>query len=266
MIEKFTTYCRYVKDYIKFNEYYFLFISFQYVVCKKTTKKDRIYKSTLGTFLSRKGSLDFQFANYGYEWNVKSFILNNYNRYTVFLDIGANIGTYSFLLASKGLRCFAFEPVDDNYQAMKVNISLNNMDDKIVAFPYGLGSENRKEHFIFDPLNTGASHRTLYETEEYCRNHHWKMIFGEIKLLDDVSSDLKINKDDRILIKIDTEGMELSVVGGARDFLSQHTDYLIIMETIHSDIHKIKTFFSSIGDFDYQMIDEKNIAIQKVIG
>jgi len=256
---KIITFGRYLIDYIKHGEFLFIFISIKYTLFKKTSCKTRLYKSSLGLFISRKHTIDFMFANYAYEWNVKRFILDHYSDYNIFFDIGANIGTYSFLLAQKKMKCFAFEPVKQTFKALTFNIMLNNLEDEIIAFNFGLGSNNLVDDFIYVPDNTGASHHA--EKGENNQEH----INVEIKTLDSLYNSLNLKRDDKILMKIDVEGMETNVIEGAINFLKEFPNILIVMETIHSGEEKIKSLLNSIVDFEYYKIDHFNMAAKKLI-
>ena len=264
-MKKIITFIRYVKDYLKFGEYYFLWTSIQYVLFKKINPKQRIYKSSLGTFLTRKGTLDFQFANYAYEWSVKKFFLQNYQPYNVFLDIGSNIGTYCFLMAPKGLPCYAFEPVKENFEALMTNIRLNKLEDKIHPFPFGLGSEIMDADFIFEPMNTGASHLAKFHSYVENKGEIGQQEKVKIKTLDSLLDQLQLKKEDKVLLKIDAEGMELDIIKGGIKFISNQPEFLMIMEKSHSDFDKIQELFAQICKVSYQQIDEENVAIIKIL-
>ncbi|MBE0650332.1 MAG: FkbM family methyltransferase, partial [Bacteroidales bacterium] len=220
-MNKIYTFLKYFKDFIKWREYRYILTSMKFVLLRKTTSKSRIYKSSLGTFLVRKGTIDFQFANYAYEWNVKEFVYKHLDSYNVFLDIGANMGTYSILLAEKGLRGYAFEPIKSNYNATRINLILNNLDDKVKVFNLALGDHKKKAEFAFDVLNTGASHMVGVELVENLDDKQM-IIESTIVPLDDLMTEMQISSDDKIFIKIDVEGMEEKVLLGARKFLQTY--------------------------------------------
>lgn len=258
-MNKVKTFYRYFCDFIKHGEYWFIFSSFKYILFKKPTRKTRIVKSQVGYFLSRKGTIDFQFANYAYEWNVKSYILEQLNEYNVFLDVGANIGTYCILLAGKGLRCFGFEPIKGNYQAFQVNVLLNDLDDKIKVLDYGLGKTESTANFIFNTVNTGASH--LFSPPDEEDGIHEKV---RINALDNVYKSFNLDINDKILMKVDVEGMEEKVFLGAKEFLKTFPNMLIIFENKHSDLEVIKNIFSEIAKFEYTKIDHYNMALKRI--
>jgi FkbM family methyltransferase len=263
MIKKLVTFHRYLIDYLKHGEYLFLLTSIKYIVFKRTTRKNRFYTSSVGFFFSRKGTLDFQFANYAYEWNVKQFIFKHYKDYNIFLDIGANIGTYSLLLAKMGLKCYAFEPARENFLAFKINILLNDLGDKITPYNFGLGSKNCEEDFVFETINTGASHllsSAHFDTSVVGPKKNEKV---DIKTLDSIINQLNLNKTDRIIIKIDTEGMEPMVLQGAQGFINDYPNILFIIEWKLSGLEEIKNYFTNPEEFEFVLVDNMNVAVKK---
>jgi len=263
-MNKIRTFLRYVADYLKFGEFYFLLTSILYVINGKANPPKRIYKSSLGTFETRKGTLDFQFLNFAYEWNVKRFVLQHYRDYNLFFDIGANVGTYSFLLARKGIPCHAFEPIKENCESIVRNIERNGLKEMITAHQYGLGSKTSEEDFIFESRNTGASHLASIHTDyDETRGETWTIVKAEIKTLDSVLSTIKYTDEDKILIKIDAEGMEIDVLQGGREFIKKHPHFLIVMESKHSGALRIKEYLKTVGNFIYLEVDTENLAIMK---
>jgi len=262
-MHKIRTFLRYVADYLKFAEFYFLWTSIKYVLTKKVNPPMRIYNSSLGTFVTRKGTLDFQFVNYAYEWNVKRFILEHYKEYNLFLDIGANVGTYSFLLAQKGMKCHAFEPIKNNCKSIILNIMVNGLENRIHAHPYGLGAGNYEEDFIFESMNTGASHLASIHSYVESKGELGVKVRAKIRTLDSVLSGIEYSSEDKLLIKIDAEGMEIDVLEGARNFVKNHPHFLIVMESKHSGVNRIKEYLKTVGNFIYMEVDSDNMAIMK---
>ncbi|PLX02611.1 MAG: hypothetical protein C0595_10105 [Marinilabiliales bacterium] len=260
---KIITFLRYSIDFIKHGEFRYILSSIRYILTGKTTRKTRYYKSSLGTFIVRKGTLDFQFANYAYEWNVKKFVYKHLKDYDVFLDIGSHIGTYSIISALEGLRVYGFEPVKSNYEALVTNIKLNNFENLISTYPIALGKTNSSANFTLDTVNTGASHLTEYNDKaEYIANPE----FEDIKIVkfDDFVDNLNIDPIASIMIKIDVEGMEADVLLGATNFIKMHPNLLIIIETVHSGKENIQELLSSLANFEFIEIDDLNIGARKL--
>jgi len=51
----------------------------------------------------------------------------------VWLDLGANIGTFTVQAALLGAKVIAFEPEPENYKLLLENISLNKVEDRVIS-------------------------------------------------------------------------------------------------------------------------------------
>ena len=82
------------------------------------------------------------------------------------LDCGANIGYYSVMLAKLvgplGM-VYAIEPDFANYYLLNVNISLNNVTDRVKTFNHGLSNKNGTEKFFLSVM----SNRHTFYVKEY---------------------------------------------------------------------------------------------------
>jgi FkbM family methyltransferase len=254
-MKKLKTYFRYCFEYLKHGDFLSIIASLKYLLNKTSHKNDRIIQSSIGTFYCRKNTNDFQFANFAYEWSAKKFLIDQCKNYTVFIDGGACVGDYSILFTKFGLRCIAFEPIEDNFKILLKNLELNQLTQKITAFPLGLGDENKKAGFIFDPVNTGASHKSGASNHSDC--------LGEIRTFDSLLPQLNLDKNDRILFKLDIEGMEAEAIRGARDFITNYPNITFVLEDKHSGDIPIKQALSEITDFEFGIVDDFNIFAKK---
>jgi FkbM family methyltransferase len=146
----------------------------------------------------------------------------------VFIDIGANIGEFAIVAASR-LRAgtvYAFEPLDEAYRLLCKSVTLNGLEN-IVAFPFGLS-----DHTATADLYTSsdfALHKsfptelaTVYPTS----TRSLKIGTAELKILDDVFPQLGQNRLD--VIKIDIEGAELPALQGAEHLLRNYKPMLLV--------------------------------------
>jgi FkbM family methyltransferase len=262
-MHKIKTFLQYFKDFIKWGEYRYIFTSIKYILLHKTTSRTQIYRSSLGLFLSRKGTLDFQFANYAYEWGVKKFVYKHLPQCQGFLDIGSNIGTYAILMAGKGLHGYAFEPIKSNYDALRINLILNQLEEKVTAFPVALGEKNRKAKFLYDTVNTGASHLASIHPEDETDARE-ESSFSEIVPLDSLMDQLHFDKEETIFIKIDVEGMEEKVLLGAKKFLQTYPNIIMVMESKHSGREHLTRILKEIADFEILDVDDLNMGARKI--
>lgn len=261
---KAQTYYRYFKDFIKHREFGFILTSIGYELFGRPGKKSGEYTSSLGRFFIRSGTLDFKFANFAYEWPLKKFILKHHTDYSIFLDIGANIGVYSILMAGKGLKCHAFEPMPDNYQAMIRNFELNKLENNIRSHNIALGNEECYCEFIYEKVNTGASRIATRQGDFHRTKSSDEKVLSRVRTLDGISKELLISNDDKLLIKIDAEGMEHSIIEGAIEFLKTHRYILLIVEKKYQSVEMLTKTLNLSGNFKCIPVDEYNLAFLKI--
>jgi FkbM family methyltransferase len=124
-----------------------------------------------------------------------------------------------------------------------------------VAYRCGLGESNTRVNFIYDPVNTGASHVSALNGEGDCTS--------DIRTFDDVFPELNLTQDDRILFKLDVEGMETQVLKGSKQFIQIFPNITFVMEDKHSGKENIMETLSSIANFEFGRVDEYNIFAKK---
>ena len=146
-----------------------------------------------------------------WEENVYEVADWRYNLGGVVIDIGANIGSFSIYSAYKGAEVYAIEPEPHNLEALKNNIALNNMQDKIHVLPYGI-SYNKGTGVISD--DGGGS--SIIDT----------CIGSEIELMSfDIMFEL-YNLQEVDILKIDVEGSEVEIILGASKENLQKCKYI----------------------------------------
>lgn len=255
-MNKIATYSRYLFEYLKFGDFKSIAASVHYVLFKKSHSEDRIVTSSIGTFYCRKNTNDFQFANLYYEWGVKRFILNRIDEFSVFIDGGACVGDYCILLAKKNKRCFAFELVSENVKMIEKNVELNQLQDRVTVFPYGLGDSDYEASFNFNPVNTGASR--INKVEIPIENK------AVVKQIDSLIEKMGIALTERIFFKLDVEGMEAEAIMGAFNFIQEYPNITLIIEEKHTGKLPIQETLKDIALFEFGKVDEFNIYAKKI--
>jgi|688.fasta_scaffold184636_2 FkbM family methyltransferase len=254
LFNRLEVYTLYFLEYLKFGEFGSLIQAFVYMFTRKSYTKGGIVRTSMGKFDTRPHTLDFQYINYAYEIGIKRFIEKE--NFHVFMDIGACLGEYCIWLGAKGKRCLAFEPVKGSYEMIDRNIEINGLRGNVKAHNYGLGSKHSIEFFSINQINPGASKRVDAEsatTQKF-----------EINSLDEVYADFGFKPEERILIKIDVEGMEVEMLEGARKFLKSCNNVVLIIEEKLSGEGEITQILNTICKFEYGSIDEYNIYARKV--
>lgn len=153
-----------------------------------------------------------------HEFEDMAFVLHALRGTDGFVDVGANIGSYTILAGGAvGARCIAVEPIPETFRHLRDNINLNGLGDRVDALNIGIGKARGVLRFTssLDSVN-----HALAELE-----YGGNSIEVEIERLDDVLS----NFEPRI-IKIDVEGFETNVIAGAHKVLFRESLLAVIME------------------------------------
>lgn len=255
-MKKLKTYSFYLYEYLKHGDFASVWSSVKYLLVKRSHQHDRIIQSSIGLFYCRKGTNDFQFANYRYEWSLKRFIYQNLHDFTVFIDGGANVGHYTLLFAKKGIPVFAIEPIAQNVEVLRKNIELNHLQEKVKVFECGVGDTNRTAEFIFDPINTGASHISRTPNQGNCT--------VTLRTIDSMLQEFGLNENEKILFKLDVEGMEEEAIRGAKEFIRKYPNITFILEDKHTWRKAIEESMVAIAPFKFGVVDPFNMYAEKI--
>jgi FkbM family methyltransferase len=162
------------------------------------------------------------------------------------LDAGSNIGLYSIVAAHANpkAKIFAFEPNPNNFERLKINIHLNNFDNRITALPLAV-SDQDKEISFFLPLKkriSDVSSAVKGHSQHFNKLEHTSITVKSVALDSQFA-----NRTQKIdLIKIDVELYELHVLRGMTDILKK--DRPVIFCEIFNEIIKVKTNPKLIGE------------------
>ena len=130
----------------------------------------------------------------------------------VFLDIGANQGLYSLLAAGNPccVSAWAFEPVQATYDLLTANIRLNGHEGRITPIRAAISDIDGERHIHINRGHTGVAsleHSVGDDASETIRC----MSAGAVDVTLTVDAGLPI------LVKIDTEGHEPTVIATLRE-------------------------------------------------
>ncbi len=158
-----------------------------------------------------------------HEFESMGFLLHLLRRDELFVDIGANAGSYTVLAgAALGCRVIAIEPSTSALEALRANVELNAMADRVDV------------HAVIVADTPG----TLPFTCRFGAANHVATADDPI---DDVLSlpvqtlDAIIGRRLPVLIKLDVEGYELKVLRGASSTLATPQLCALIVEINGSD-------------------------------
>jgi FkbM family methyltransferase len=153
-----------------------------------------------------------------HEFEDMAFVLHVLRTSDLFVDVGANVGSYTILAsAALGVKTIAFEPIPTTYGHLVDNIDLNGVHDLVTAHNIGVGAE-RGELIFTSSLDTvnhvlGAAESDIASTKI------------AVNTLDEM-----LGESRPTVIKIDVEGFETRVIDGAGKALSRDTLLAVVME------------------------------------
>lgn len=128
-----------------------------------------------------------------------------------FYDVGACVGSYSLIAASRGATVIAIEPVPVNYAECVVNACLNGLCDKITVLQCAAG-ESSGSTLLFASPSPGYGQAS--------RDHRYDGQKLHIRVSMRTLADIAAGYGPPTHIKIDVEGAEREVISGARDILA----------------------------------------------
>lgn len=142
-----------------------------------------------------------------HEFADMAFVLHFLRPDDLFIDVGANVGTYTVLASTVcGARSIAVEPDPETMNCLKKNIAINALKDRVCTIEAALGPEQRTQRFTvgLDTVNRMA------------RPGDTQTQAVQVRRLDDVLAGKKPT-----LIKLDVEGFEPEVLAGAQETLEK---------------------------------------------
>jgi FkbM family methyltransferase len=152
-----------------------------------------------------------------HEEDEMGFALHVLRRGDVFVDIGANVGSYTVLAAKLGARVVAVEPIPATFDRLVANVRLNGLESLVTAHRVGLSDRNGSLRFTTDH---GTINHVMAPTDNLAGTEI------EVATLDSILAGVS-----PALIKIDVEGHELAVLNGAGRTLASPSLLAVIMET-----------------------------------
>lgn len=142
------------------------------------------------------------------------------------LDIGANYGYYSFLLADiVGVEghCTAFEPNPVAARALRQSLSVNGFDNRSQVIEAALSSVSGKNSLLLVPTGEPKNCRLTEEIDENIISRG-EGNFIEVPLV--ALDELAMGRID--FIKIDAEGAEDKIIQGMTRLISQHRPHMVV--------------------------------------
>lgn len=153
-----------------------------------------------------------------HEFEDMAFVLHLLRENDLFVDVGANIGSYTILAGGAvGTRCVSVEPIKSTFHLLEENINLNRLPGNVQALNMGISKEKGVLRFTagLDTVN-----HVVADSEQV----------DNVVEVPVVTLNELLENQEPLLIKIDVEGFEANVIAGADKVFSKLSLLAVIME------------------------------------
>lgn len=187
---------------------------------------------------------------------IKNAINYYADKYDIFFDIGAAIGSITFPMAKSFSRCICFEPEERNYHDFLQRLRGSGFTN-IQIFNFALGKEKGKKKFFVTKSGRLDNRFNIEENEKFLECE------VEVDTLDNVCTKLGINE--KILIKIDVQGGELDVMKGAKKMLKQDCTVISEFWPWALRLNKVESieYVEFMEDMDYRFFNLQDKLLDK---
>jgi FkbM family methyltransferase len=146
-----------------------------------------------------------------------AFVLHVLRPDDLFVDVGANVGSYTILASVTGASVVAFEPGIEAYNRLCANVTMNDLGPRVIAMNEAVGATVGEVTFTTgaDTINHVALPNESANTTTVAMT----------------TLDTALAGRDPAVIKVDVEGFESSVIEGASNTLGRKSLIAVIMET-----------------------------------
>ncbi len=179
----------------------------QYRLLRDATNRRRSIRTTYGFTLAGDPSMA------GDSWEVDEIeaFLALMNTHDLVFDIGANVGLYTCLAASRGKRTIAFEPSTRNLGFLYRNLWENQFHE-VEVFPLGLAKKcGLGRIYGFGGISSFVP--------DWAQARKRQSTLVPLTTLDTIASGRF--KNEKVLVKMDVEGFEMDVLAGAAETLNR---------------------------------------------
>ena len=215
----------------------FLFYELRYTLskfidrtaCLPWNSGPRKVTTRFGTFAVRPNTADASTVSPAFERRDLNHLFKLLTRLTdegkrvLFLDIGANIGTYAVAVANrfrrKNVDIICYEPVPESFQLLQENIQTNQAEARAQLIKAAL-MESAQENLSIgmNAIAPGSSGIT---------GKGEKVIVRAVRLDDSLEQQ---DRYDAIILKVDVEGSEQKVLEGGRNLLRSDLEVHLMAE------------------------------------
>lgn len=170
------------------------------------------------------------------------WIHNCFQAGDVYYDIGANVGAYALVAAKafKGtVQVYAFEPSFPTFKQLCTNVVINDCEDCVTPLQVALSDQTGMAVLNYSSLVPGSALHALGEACDYKGDKFRPVIKQSVMAfaLDDLIRQFMLPPPTHI--KLDVDGIELSILKGAEKTLASALLRSVLVEILEGDPHSL---------------------------
>jgi len=188
-------------------------------------------------------AVEKQYVLSDYEPVICAAIQRNVQSGMICVDVGANIGYLSLLMAhccGPTGKVYAFEPLPDNLEQLKKNIAINHLLDQVIIEGLAVSDKSSSQVDFYEGDST-------FEFSLLPRHGHTTRIEVQTIALDDYFTEQK----QLDFVKIDVEGAEGRVIAGMQRILLNQRPICLV--EIHHGLEA--TILDQLLEAEYSLFD-----------
>ena len=180
---------------------------------------------------------------FGWEPFETELVKSNVKKNDIVVDVGANIGYYTLLMAKIGALVNSYEPAPSNFKLLKKNVQQNNFSQNITLHNTAVSNFIGTSKLYLQKNNTGGHQLgfNLFQTDNSI----------EVPVT-------KINLDRIDFAKIDVEGSELHVLEGMK-VLPEKLLIEFSPRKLQNNGTKLEDFFKFIQKFSVKEVSKNGL-------
>jgi FkbM family methyltransferase len=220
---------------------------------EKFLKRIHYPKHLSNVLLVKETRAKVQRGIFRHEPQVSSFLAGK--KGAVFVDVGANVGYYSFLLYDNFDTILAVEPHPDNVEIMTAVKAEGNFS-KVKISPCAVGDKDRDEVRLYVGSHCGG-HTLLAQRSSPAPRNQQKYIKTRMMTLNTLLKDFESID----LVKVDVEGAEWSVLKGAENIRNRIKSWIIELHGLGRK-QEMEKWFSD-RNYRHKWIDRNHLYAER---
>ena len=162
------------------------------------------------------------------------------------IDIGAHIGLFTVYASQfcKNGKIISCEPIKENFELLKENVSINNLSN-IILYNNAITDKNDKVKVY---LNNDSAANSIYGNGE---NYEEISTLSLSKILDE-------NMNEKNCLKLDCEGAEYQIINNTPDkYFKKITKICLEYHVINKDKIQLEKLKKRLNELNYELIEVK---------